>query len=34
MASGIKENLFAVWGSGPKDVYAVGLNGMILHHGP
>lgn len=23
--------LNAVWGSGPKDVYAVGLNGVILH---
>ncbi|HUJ60692.1 MAG TPA: hypothetical protein VLX92_19455, partial [Kofleriaceae bacterium] len=25
------DELFAVWGSGPNDVYAVGENGVILH---
>ncbi len=29
--SGVPTNLYAVWGSGPNDVYAVGAGGIILH---
>ena len=27
-----RETLYGVWGSGPKDVFAVGSNGTILHY--
>ena len=30
--SGVSDNLYAVWGSGPTDVFAVGDKGRALHY--
>jgi hypothetical protein len=32
MAAGTSAWLWGVWGSGPTDVYAVGLGGSFLHY--
>ena len=31
--SGTTDELFAVWGSGAKDIYAVGSNGLLARYG-
>ncbi len=31
-ASGLRQFLFGVWGSGPADVFTVGAYGRILHY--